>query len=335
MHVIKVLNAQRVVLGGRNGYLLLGNAQDGFINISHHDDNHTITGLEWFEDRLFIATNAGLFTYDPQTKRQVPYRTNLAVDLVDTHLLEAKDGVLWSFGYKDLAYWDSRNGNTNWVRVHNPENETRVDEVQPKKARRQPPPAPDENQQALAASQMAALAWLPQPQANGLDVGALMARVGHRGVGAFVVAQLTAFGLKPEQVLRVNKGERYTVAVPKQGVALMLQCMKKTGRDGQAPEHWGLAEVKLLAVHHHPHDYWRGVWPGGLDHTGSQSHVLAQARALWDEEGSNTGDQQSFFVDGPHGAHWVINLSWSKQPDQLDALRVLHLGGYLPWPNGA
>jgi hypothetical protein len=37
--------------------------------------------------------------------------------------------------------------------------------------------------------------------------------------------------------------------------------------------------------------------------------LLAQDRALWNEESANTGNPQTFFVDGPHGAQWAINLA--------------------------
>jgi hypothetical protein len=41
---------------------------------------------------------------------------------VDAHLLEAKEGVLLSFGCKDLAYLDSADGNQQWVRGRQPDN---------------------------------------------------------------------------------------------------------------------------------------------------------------------------------------------------------------------
>jgi hypothetical protein len=53
---------------------------------------------------LFIASDASLFTSNPQTKRQERYQTDL------------------SFGCKDLAYLDSADGNQQWVRVRQPDN---------------------------------------------------------------------------------------------------------------------------------------------------------------------------------------------------------------------
>ena len=57
-------------------------------------------------------------SYDPAKKTIEPYATDLSPDLQDTHILEAKDGILWSFGFKDLAWFDGKT----WTRVNNPDN---------------------------------------------------------------------------------------------------------------------------------------------------------------------------------------------------------------------
>ena len=120
---IKVLNAEEWVLVGHNGSLLHGNARAGFTDLSSVDDNQNFTGVEWFETpafpgRLFLASNFGLFTYDASSKRIKPYVSGLQPELTDAHQLEAKDGVLWSFGFKDLAYFDGQT----WTRVDHPDN---------------------------------------------------------------------------------------------------------------------------------------------------------------------------------------------------------------------
>lgn len=135
MHVIKVLDKDRIFIGGANGYLFLGNARTGFTNLSSVDDNFTTTGLELFDNQLFIATDAGLFTLsDSGANRQIiPFKTKLRPELQDAHILEAKDGVLWSFGYKDLAYLDTNRQPAQWVRVHHPDN-PRIGETQVRQA---------------------------------------------------------------------------------------------------------------------------------------------------------------------------------------------------------
>ena len=330
LNAIKAVDAQRVVIVGHNGTVLLGNAKQGFKDISSVDDNQNFTGVEYFQDKLWLASNLGLFVYDFTKGRIAPYQTDLEVDLVDAHQLEAKDGVLWSFGYKDLAYWDSNKGNAQWVRVHHPDN-PRVDEVQAKKASRQPPPAP--NEAALgeeAAALASARAWLPKPRTGVLDIGGLMARVGHSGIGDFVLEQLQAFGLKSEQILQHNKGQRYTVEVPKQGVRLTLQYDGPKGHKAATakPAHWALAEVQTQTQNANAYDCWTGSWLAGINPYATD--LSAHAQKLWGDA-TGSGLQRSYFVDGPYGAAWVINLEWTGVLDRLRHLKVLHLGGYLPW----
>ena len=118
INAIKVINADQVVMVGHNGTLLIGSARQGFTELSSVDDNQNFTGVELFGDKLFLASSLGLFTYDAAQKKIERYVTTLTPDLQDTHILEAKDGVLWSFGFKDLAYFDRKT----WTRVDHPDN---------------------------------------------------------------------------------------------------------------------------------------------------------------------------------------------------------------------
>lgn len=116
---IKVMSAQRIYIVGHNGTVLAGNAREGFRDLSTVDDNQNFTGVEWFADRLFLASNLGLFTLEPIHDGRIrPHATDLKPDVKDAHMLEAKDGILWSFGFKDLAYFDGRR----WTRVDHPDN---------------------------------------------------------------------------------------------------------------------------------------------------------------------------------------------------------------------
>jgi hypothetical protein len=119
---IKVLDAERIVFAGHNGTLLLGSAQRGFTELSSTDDHQNFTGVEWFEGKLYLASNLGLFVYDtapPERERRIERcHTGLKPELQDAHQLEAMGGVLWSFGFKDLAWFDARG----WTRVDHPDN---------------------------------------------------------------------------------------------------------------------------------------------------------------------------------------------------------------------
>ena len=96
----------------------MGNARQGFSDLSGVDDNQNFTGMELFDGKLFLASNLDLFAYDPSRRKIGRIVTTLKPDLQDSHILEAKDGVLWSFGFKDLAYFDSKT----WTRVDHPDN---------------------------------------------------------------------------------------------------------------------------------------------------------------------------------------------------------------------
>lgn len=115
---IKIVSEREVYVVGANGTLLRGNHRDGFTNLSAIEDNQRFTGIEVFEGRIFLASNLGLFVFDKVQKKILPYHTGLAPELTDCHVLEAKDGVMWSIGFKDIASFDG----SRWTRLHHPDN---------------------------------------------------------------------------------------------------------------------------------------------------------------------------------------------------------------------
>lgn len=118
INAIKILGPDEIWLAGHNGTLLKGNARNGFVELSSVDDNQNFVGIERFDGKIFLASNLGLHVYDPAKRKIERYVTDLQPDLKDTHVLEAKDGILWSIGFKDLAYFDGKT----WTRVDHPDN---------------------------------------------------------------------------------------------------------------------------------------------------------------------------------------------------------------------
>ncbi|QEI07096.1 hypothetical protein FXN63_15555 [Pigmentiphaga aceris] len=118
LHAIEVVSRDVIYLVGHNGTVLAGNARDGFVNLSRTEDNQNFTSAACFEGSLFLAAPEGLYCYDANSKRIAPYFTGLTPELQDAHQLEAKDGILWSFGFKDLAWFDGKD----WTRVDHPDN---------------------------------------------------------------------------------------------------------------------------------------------------------------------------------------------------------------------
>jgi hypothetical protein len=113
---ICVVSADEIYVCGYNGCLLKGNVRDGFKDVSAHDVNVAFLSVHRFNDQLFLASAEGLHIYDGKTIKV--YATRLKPELQDAHQLDSADGVLWSFGYKDLAYFDGKT----WTRVDHPDN---------------------------------------------------------------------------------------------------------------------------------------------------------------------------------------------------------------------
>jgi hypothetical protein len=114
---IDVHDPEDVVIIGRGGVVLRGNHRVGFRLVPHGGDQY-FTSVIRYRDRLYLAASEGLFELDPATDRIRRCITGLAPEPVDCHRLDAADGVLWSFGNKDLLWFD---GST-WHREQHPDN---------------------------------------------------------------------------------------------------------------------------------------------------------------------------------------------------------------------
>jgi hypothetical protein len=117
---IFVESESRIWLCGDNGTLLLGNADDGFKSLSSVEDNQLFTSITMFNGMVYLGSNLGPFVYDPNQPDDGirPLKTPLNPPLKDVHSVDAKDGVLWMIGSKDLARFDG----TDWQRIEIPAN---------------------------------------------------------------------------------------------------------------------------------------------------------------------------------------------------------------------
>lgn len=107
-----------VYIVGDNGTVLKGNSKDGFKDLSSSLHIQHYTDIEYFNGDLYLASNKGMFVIDCATDAIKKYKTDLEIDLQDTHKLSAKDGVLWSIGIRDIAWFDGKS----WIRVDIPGN---------------------------------------------------------------------------------------------------------------------------------------------------------------------------------------------------------------------
>ena len=109
---------KEVWVAGFNGTLLCGNIDDGFTEFSNYDDNMIISSIALCDSTPYLATNEGLFYFDRTQRRIRSVETKLQPEITDANVVATRDGVLWSFGYKDIAYFDGKT----WTRVDHPDN---------------------------------------------------------------------------------------------------------------------------------------------------------------------------------------------------------------------
>jgi hypothetical protein len=116
LNYVKCISADEVWICGYNGTLLKGNVKTGFQDISTVDDNFTFWSLAKFGESVYLSTaNQGLFVYDGMSIKKV--YTGLEPE-IDTYKLDANEQTIWSFGTKDLSFFD---GNK-WTRIDHPDN---------------------------------------------------------------------------------------------------------------------------------------------------------------------------------------------------------------------
>lgn len=111
---IKYVSKEEVYICGNKGVFLKGNF-NGFtdLSVSGLDDN--FWGLEYFDGRVYLATLSGLYVYDGSIVE--PVESGITPQL-GGYRLNARDGVLWSFGVDDLAYFDG----SKWTKIVHPDN---------------------------------------------------------------------------------------------------------------------------------------------------------------------------------------------------------------------
>jgi hypothetical protein len=110
LYAIHVEEADNVWICGKNGTLLKGNERRGFSAVSRAQDRDEFLSIAGYQGKIYLGTGKGVSVYDGQTIE--PVDTRLTPKLRDGHIVDAVDGVLWSFGYSDIARFDG----TQWVR---------------------------------------------------------------------------------------------------------------------------------------------------------------------------------------------------------------------------
>ena len=110
LYAIHVEDADNIWICGKNGTLLRGNERIGFSDVSRIQDNDEFLSIAGYQGKIYLGTQNGVSVYDGH--RIEPVDMGLKPKLRNGHFVDAVDGVLWSFGYSDIARFDG----TTWVR---------------------------------------------------------------------------------------------------------------------------------------------------------------------------------------------------------------------------
>jgi hypothetical protein len=103
---------------GFNGTILRGSHKSGFSDVSHYDDNMTFSSIRVFNGEAYLASAEGLFVFNEESKRVEKAVAASLGAIDDANVLDSRDGVLWSFGYKDIVSHDGKV----WTRMDHPDN---------------------------------------------------------------------------------------------------------------------------------------------------------------------------------------------------------------------
>ena len=112
---VRCFGRDEVYICGANGVLLRGCARAGFRDVSTVNDNYTWWCVTKFKDVVYLAASEGLFAWDGQCI--APVVTGLTPE-IETWRVDTDGTALWSFGVKDLAWFDGQR----WQRLHHPDN---------------------------------------------------------------------------------------------------------------------------------------------------------------------------------------------------------------------
>lgn len=99
----------QVYASGRRGLLIVGRS-DAWQPIEQEDVTSDIWDLAWYDGKLYLSTMRGLYTLQGGSLVEVDFGDDTPATC---YHLSVADGVMWSFGAKDIMAFD---GNT-WTRI--------------------------------------------------------------------------------------------------------------------------------------------------------------------------------------------------------------------------
>lgn len=114
---VRAVSTSEIWVCGFGGVLLRGNARTGFSSAGSCSEILLFSSLAVLAGRVYLASNKGIFALsDDGIIRRV--KTGLVPEVDDANIIDVKDGILWSIGYKDIVSFDG----TRWRRLEHPDN---------------------------------------------------------------------------------------------------------------------------------------------------------------------------------------------------------------------
>lgn len=159
-----------------------------------------------------------------------------------------------------------------------------------------------------------------------IDVSeSLLSILGLRGCNEQLVQAMSTLGLKPDQILRKDAGEYYTLTA-ENGAFIAAVNYFDTGLQEHA---WGLSQVTLLNGQKSGKPCWPRAWFQSMN---PQNCSLMEAQKLFGKNCSVMGNQASFEAQLSDGRFLILAIVWDKMARQSHHVlecTVVHMGGFL------
>jgi hypothetical protein len=107
---IKVISESEIYVCGQDGIVLRGFGPDAWEVISNPEFNNHLYSAEWYRDRLYAAYDGGLLEWFRGCWNEVCFNLE---GTIDCHALQARDSILFSFGYEHILAFDG----SRWLRI--------------------------------------------------------------------------------------------------------------------------------------------------------------------------------------------------------------------------
>ena len=309
---IYVESAERIWLCGANGTLLLGNVDQGFVNVSRDTDNQLFYNIARHQGRLYLSSNLGLFTYDPARPSQgiAPVHTGLEPELEEVVSVGCDQQVLWVLAARDLLRFDGQH----WERMECPYLQATL---------------------TSSAEQTNPLAYCAKDDSTLAD--ALIRRTGYFAVDDFLRKLASQMGKPDDAFLPATPAIQAYIDLPELGLRLEMNPPHAEETEHADPARWMFNYVTFY-LHHPTHGHFANPLPAGLD---PENETPASAETKLGVKGNfmtKKTIRQGNYRDTYYLPNLLaMNITWKMQPDKtlrgIERVVIGAMGPDRPFPD--